>query len=70
MRAGRELAVTAWVARVLTIWERRTFRCIGASRRIPAEGLRRYVARLTPAAADQGPRTAGTRRPKQQPLWE
>jgi excisionase family DNA binding protein len=43
---------------------------IGASRRIPAEGLRRYVARLAAGAADQGPRTAGTRRPKQQALWE
>jgi excisionase family DNA binding protein len=43
---------------------------IGASRRIPAEGLHRYVARLAARAVDEGRRPAGARGPKQQPLWE
>jgi excisionase family DNA binding protein len=42
---------------------------IGASRRIPAEGLRRYVARLAAGSADEGRPPAGTRKPEQQPLW-
>jgi excisionase family DNA binding protein len=38
---------------------------IGASRRIPAEGLRRYVARLAAGANDQGPQAPGTRRTRE-----
>ncbi len=43
---------------------------IGASRRVPAEGLRRYIAGLSTKASSgtKGARTAGT--PDQQPLWE
>jgi excisionase family DNA binding protein len=46
---------------------------IGASRRIPAEGLRRYVARLAAgfnSVNDEKPPAASTRRARQQPLWE
>lgn len=43
---------------------------IGASRRIPAEGLRPYVARLAAGTADEGRRAASPRKPEQQPLWK
>jgi excisionase family DNA binding protein len=42
---------------------------IGASRRVPVEALRRYVAGLgDPADVRRPPRSAG-RKPKQQSLW-
>jgi excisionase family DNA binding protein len=43
---------------------------IGSSRRIPADGLRHYIAQLSgPAPVDQ-PRTHGGGRPEQQHLWK